>query len=575
MNQRHPWKLVGPWYRWAIPASPSSGRAARPILQMYATTDFVGEFLKEPQRSLRFRAEDELEPDVLAAAVRVQEARDAKAAPHLRKVYLDTHHRFYLVVCELHCDAPGFPTVAREQVCEAGFVVRRWGGSVPPAARAKFARMQSESVAHRRPWLRPYAAASVVPGAVERHDRSPGVSLSEAPSGAYATDLSLADDLPEPQAQIDTLVKQHAIQLTLQGWVAQAPTNHAAWTAVAAEPTDLRETVHPLYPLVPDPRITKHSALGRTIYFGILPVGSSEVDALGAPRFDDRSLYEVRCFVRRHQECCPKVPGRRDCHGDLVWSPASEPYRLASQLDLVGTSHRPVTIQLPDLEALKKQAAALPFGAGVGMRMVSPPRSALEFTQDANNQPQSGAVEGAAICSFAIPLITIVATFVLRLFLPIVVFLFQLWFLLRLKFCIPPAFKATAGDGAELSQLASQWPQLGVEAKAAFDVTTDLDEPACGRLADGVVSAVERNVPANLAAEILQKHPLRRADRTVDRANLNTLGKLVLDLMTDFSADAPPDLREDFPPSDGVSSPGRLPNAVPLEFYTRVEAPAA
>src|SRR5206468_8487862 len=42
-----------------------------------------------------------------------------------RKIFLDTHKRFYLVACEVHCDAAGFPKVARDKICEAGFVVRR------------------------------------------------------------------------------------------------------------------------------------------------------------------------------------------------------------------------------------------------------------------------------------------------------------------------------------------------------------------------------------------------------------------------------------------------------------------
>lgn len=52
---------------------------------------------------------------------------------------------------------------------------------------------------------------------------------------------------------------------------------------------------------------------------------------------------------------------------------------------------------------------------------------------------------GPAICFFSIPLITIIASFVLNLFLPIVVLLFNLWFLLALRFCIPPSFSIAGG----------------------------------------------------------------------------------------------------------------------------------
>ena len=46
--------------------------------------------------------------------------------PRTRKIFLPTHSRFYLIVFELHCDRPGFPSVRRECVAQAGFVVRRW-----------------------------------------------------------------------------------------------------------------------------------------------------------------------------------------------------------------------------------------------------------------------------------------------------------------------------------------------------------------------------------------------------------------------------------------------------------------
>ena len=53
-----------------------------------------------------------------------------------RKIFLDTHKRFYLVVCQIHCDAPGLPARrTRDDVCEAGFVVRRRTTDIPPAGR--------------------------------------------------------------------------------------------------------------------------------------------------------------------------------------------------------------------------------------------------------------------------------------------------------------------------------------------------------------------------------------------------------------------------------------------------------
>lgn len=74
---------------------------------------------------------------------------------------------------------------------------------------------------------------------------------------------------------------------------------------------------------------------------------------------------------------------------------------------------------------------------------------------------------GNAICFFSIPLITIIALFVLNLFLPIVVFFFQLWFLLVLRFCIPPQIKF----GADLDvALAAQPPGIDFDANFAISV---------------------------------------------------------------------------------------------------------
>lgn len=53
---------------------------------------------------------------------------------------------------------------------------------------------------------------------------------------------------------------------------------------------------------------------------------------------------------------------------------------------------------------------------------------------------------GAAICTFAFELFFLVAFFLFLMFLPIVVLAFQLWWMLALRFCIPPSigFAATA-----------------------------------------------------------------------------------------------------------------------------------
>ena len=61
--------------------------------------------------------------------------------PATRKIFLETHKRFYLVVCQVNCDVASFPKAARDRICEVGFVVRRRTARVPAvgvaAARAR------------------------------------------------------------------------------------------------------------------------------------------------------------------------------------------------------------------------------------------------------------------------------------------------------------------------------------------------------------------------------------------------------------------------------------------------------
>ena len=84
-----------------------------------------------------------------------------------------------------------------------------------------------------------------------------------------------------------------------------------------------------------------------------------------------------------------------------------------------------------------------------------------------NGTANGGDMQGNAICFFSIPLITIIALFVLNLFLPIVVFIFQLWFLLVLRFCIPPSIKVGAGIDAAL---AASPPGIDFDADFAVSV---------------------------------------------------------------------------------------------------------
>jgi hypothetical protein len=240
---------------------------------------------------------------------------------------------------------------------------------------------------------------------------------------------------------------QHGVSVAIEGWFAQAagpgaPGQRGEWRTLTDATADISsgEQTYPLFALVPDPRLKDHDAAGRTMYYGVVPTQDLQHDLAGQPHFDDLSTYEIRCFVREHHPCPGRTARLPDCHGPLTWSRASTAFRLAAAFDVLGSANRPVTIKMPDLRDLAAQAALRPRGK------LSP----VHFVQPQHMSPD-GTMGGAAICSFSIPLITIIALFVLNLFLPVVVFLFQLWFLLVLRFCIPPQIAASAGIDAALA----------------------------------------------------------------------------------------------------------------------------
>ena len=105
----------------------------------------------------------------------------------------------------------------------------------------------------------------------------------------------------------------------------------------------------------------------------------------------------------------------------------------------------------------------------------------------------------AAICSFAIPLITIVATFVFKLFLPILVVLFNLWFLLKLRFCIPPSVELGGDVDAALD--VSGIVSFNIDQMECRDVAMILDQSFdiqcraglhCAPLAHQTLGTIER-----------------------------------------------------------------------------------
>lgn len=490
VTRLHEWKLVAPWWRWTRAAHPADGRDTAPALQKLAGDDFVEQFLADPQRSLVFDPQVDVVSRLDAAGVATgwmgrlvsranatredrlfegpkelpywfkakAETRDAPS--FLRKLFLPAHDRHYFVVCELHCDLPGLPGVDRAQVCQAGFVVRRRVVSIPKeledeaGVRATLLATAEADLAVLEELAEDAAPAELhIEGdrlrrsdeAQARADRREALRRE---AGARDWQAYLAAErakVDEKRRELGQWFADEGLDSATQGWIPGK-----GWVALSAvQPIadsihSLGEHYFPLTPLVPDPRQPRHDAAGRTIYFGVVPTVLADHDAQRKPRFDSSSTYEIRCFVRRHDEKMPRrSPGAPDCCGEVVWSRPTEPFRIAPPFDLIGTAQRPITIHMPDLMELAAQVRKRPRRRLSPVAFVQPQHLSPKLTAMV---PQPGAPGGPAMCFFAIPLITIVALFLLNIFLPIVVYLFQLWHLLALTFCIKPQIPAVNLD---------------------------------------------------------------------------------------------------------------------------------
>lgn len=575
LRSEPPWILAGPWYRWTRPGLPADGRTSRPAIQMFSGDDFVQAFLQRPQHSLKAdptidyvnnfdfvsaapggqlagkigamfavnAAGDPYRPGVDPAPLRARLAPSA-----LRKLFQPSHDRHYLVTCELHCDAPGFPRANRLGVCQAGFVVRRRRSTVPagvtagditgqvaPVRTAEADLLDLLTLAASA--LDPRASAALVAAVATRQQ----ALASAAGVADWAALLALRQgQLADKRAALDKWFVDMGVSVAIDGWFptlqdGRPSAMYGSWQPLdaAAQVADVTsgEQTSPMFALVPDPRDTQHDAAGRTMYYGNVPTMSLQHDTDGNARFDDQTTYEVRCFVRRHHACPPKVGKTPDCNGALTWSLATDVFRMAAPFDVVGAANRPITIRMPDLRDLAAQVASRPRGKLSPVRVIQP----QHLAPNSDGKGATGGQMGAgSTCSFSIPLITIVAMFVLSLFLPIVVFLFDLWFLLALRFCIPPSLQASAGVDAAL---------------AATPPAVDLDIDGAVTVGGTVESALGLN---QLLAPAVANRLKGDSDMTVDLGDYsnNALGTLDQSLTDNASLTANAD--------------GSLPSAPPV-----------
>jgi hypothetical protein len=450
----HPYALRVPWYeRERQGLTPFDQAARRPLLQKYATADFVDRLLADPRQSLTFGLEDRWSFTVPVATAergrgRRRFATHRRVRTPMRKLYQPSHERYYAVAVELFCDEPGLPRPGLPEDVEVRFVVRRERMLV----RGSFAD------------LRELAKDLAIQLDTEQNARTN--AADPIPEDGDLEDVAWAGQAggqPFTTRQLELLEKVRPTRV-VEAWV-PGPDGHGVWRKVgeaAAHELLDGEQEQPMWPLPPEAALCEPGRT-RSLWFGVVPTLSAEVDELGAPKLDDRSIYRIRCFARRRPPA-----GREHCPPELWWSEPTEPYRLAGFMDPEGTANHSVTVTAPDFRALAARAGQ-PAGPG-GVSVVRPPGSQLRF-DPLNGVPTTGTVGGAvaSTCTFALELPMIVAMFLFGLFLPVVVFIFQLWWLLALRFCWPRPTQA-------MELLEDHFETGGIDTLAAAGLADELDD---------------------------------------------------------------------------------------------------
>jgi hypothetical protein len=417
----HPYALRAPWYvRERKHWTPFDPDAFRPAIQKYAGTDFVDRMLADPRDSVKF-----VDDDLWAFPVPVPFGAPGTGRPRfvnfamirtpLCKLYQPLHERYYTVVTELFCDEPGLPRAGATERVDLSFVIRRERTLVrDPKALSELSRSL------RTQLYRAQEHATTGPDDVKDDD------LDDITAAARAARITLT---PEQEA----LLRRAAPRTQTQAWVA-GPGRTGRWLRVddAAPPALLAgELELPMWQLPPREDDCA-AARTRSLWFGVVPTHSADLDEQGLPRLDNRAIYRIRCVARQHPG-----PGHEHCPDRFSWSEPTLPYRLAAHADPDGTKNHKVTITMPDLRAVAARAGQ-PAGPG-GVEIVQPPGS--QFRMDTSSFPPvqlpGGMGTDTSRCTFALELFMIVSMFVFSLFLPIVVFVFQLWWMLLLKFCLP------------------------------------------------------------------------------------------------------------------------------------------
>lgn len=428
-----------PWYeRERHGVTVNDARSLRPVIQKYDKTDFVARLVADPQDSLIFTVDDRWSYPVpvtfpAPGTGRQRFATSRLVTTRLRKLYQPSHDRFYTIVVELFCDAPGLPRAGKHDDIAVKFVLRRRNTSVHgnKAQVQKLAReLMLDLLAQQSPVL-----------ALDEAHTDDGADVKDFKERRVGDreDLWWADELARERFEEDHRDLLHAVtaHTSNQAWLFDSKTGVGRWADLDAERADTEtEQAIPMWRLPAEPCDQDRT---RSLWFGVVPTYSSEhwndpslpQSERNVPKLDERAIYEIVCIATQ-----APPPGREQCPPKTWESVATEPFRLAPPYDPDGTKNRRVSITAPDLRQLAARAGR-PAGPG-GLSISTPPGSQFKFDPFGSFPSVGGSIgAGGGACTFAFELFFLVALFLFSMFLPIVVFAFQLWWLLALRFCFP------------------------------------------------------------------------------------------------------------------------------------------
>jgi hypothetical protein len=422
----HRYQFRAPWYaRERSQAGVFDARSRRPVLQKYDSTRFVQQVITDPRDSLAFTVDDVWSYPVPVAFPapgrgRQKFATSCLVRTQLRKLFQPGHDRFYLVVVELFCDQPGLPQAGSHRDVDVEFVLRR----------------RQTTVKGNGSDVRKLARDLLVT-TMRTQCKGVKVPLPIDGSTSDVADVWWADAAARErfaQDNGDVLTTAEA-ELSEHGWLVDSTDGTGRWAPPATQTQTLTEERHPMW-RVPDEAFGCDTARSRSLWFGVVPTYSAEhwrPDPHGRPepKLDEHAIYQIRTVVTPRP-----AEGHEHCPRTSDFSFPSEPFRLAAPYDPDGTKNHRTSISVPDFRTLAAKAGQGP-GPG-GLAINTPPGSQMRFNPFGGvPKPGAGSMGNGGVCTFAFELFFIVALFLFLMFLPIVVFVFQLWWMLALRFCFP------------------------------------------------------------------------------------------------------------------------------------------